>query len=354
MVCTGAVRGGDVMRRYTSLIITAFIAVMMAAIGSGYLAGHADTMDANNPVLSVRAYTTIPAEQAEVLAAEYQKEYNRRVEFIPMAEDDRLETLRGNSTPKADMVVADRETMEALAVEGRFSSYVSEHSDQVPETLKDPEGLWVGVWYDPIVISINNDYMASLKRVPRSWADLAAMPTARISMTDFIASGASSNFLFSLSNQYGEETAFQILSTIHPKVVQYSKYLSTPVRMAGMGESDIAISVCSETMRYVRDGYPLTVIYPEDGTSYILIGTGILQGAENETAAKQFADWLQGDEAQIVQQKNGFFFIPSNPATMAYKSFAGKNIALFRKRPILGSSERQRMLDKWVKEIRFK
>ena len=122
---------------------------------------------------------------------------------------------------------------------------------------------------------------------------------------------------------------FQLLRQMHPKVVQYAKYLSTPVRMAGMDEVDVSIAVQSETMRYINEGYPLKIIYPVDGTAYMLTGTGILKNAPQGAAARNFADWLLGDEAQLVLQRNNFYFVPVNPAALAYKTFAGKNIVLF-------------------------
>ena len=60
------------------------------------------------------------------------------------------------------------------------------------------------------------------------------------------------------------------MQQIHAKVVRYAKYLSTPVRMVGMGEADVAIAVQSETLRYINDNYPISIIYPKDGTAYQL------------------------------------------------------------------------------------
>jgi iron(III) transport system substrate-binding protein len=173
-------------------------------------------------------------------------------------------------------------------------------------------------------------------------------------MTDFLAADAASNLYFSLLMQAGDVVAWQILKDLHPQVVQYAKYLSTPVRMAGMGEADVAVAVASEALRYIRDGYPLTIIYPADGTSYLLVGTGILQGAKHEAQAEEFSDWLLGDEAQTAQQKSGFFFVPTNPATLAYRMFAGKNITLFANQPQFPEQQRRELLDYWMKNIRFK
>ena len=144
-----------------------------------------------------------------------------------------------------------------------------------------------------------------------------------------------------------------MLQQIHPHVVQYAKYLSTPVRMAGMGEVDIAVAVQSEILRYIEDGYPLKIIQPVEGTAYMLTGTGILLDAPHGEQAKKFADWLLTDEAMLVLQTNKFYFIPCNPTTLAYKQLAVRNPSLFNQLADFSREKRQELLDKWVKQVRI-
>ena len=161
--------------------------------------------------------------------------------------------------------------------------------------------------------------------------------------------------MFQLIGNFGDAKTYEILSGIHPKVIQYTKYLSNPVRQAGMGEVDISVAVESETLRYLQNGYPLKIIYPADGTSYLLTGTGITttDAAKSQIAAK-FADWLLGDEAQLYLQTNGFYFIPTNPQTLAYKSFAGKNLILFENTGDFSEKQRQNFLYRWINDVRLK
>ncbi len=143
---------------------------------------------------------------------------------------------------------------------------------------------------------------------------------------------------------------------LHPKVVQYARYLSNPVRQAGMGEVDLSIAVESETLRYIHDGYPLQIIYPSDGTTARVTGTGLLVHARKQDGvmAKAFADWLLSDEVQIALQSHNYFFIPTNPGTIAYKSFAGKNLVLFTQPVTFTDAQKHHLLDEWARDIRFK
>ena len=225
----------------------------------------------------------------------------------------------------------------------------------VANSFRQDDGYWMGVWYDPIVFCVNRDYLRTLHAdIPDTWQALAEQD-ARIGITDFMAADASSNLLYAMTAEFGEEETMAMLGKIHPHVVQYARYLSNPVRQAGMGEVDISIAVESETMRYIHDGYPLQVIYPTDGTTAWITGTGILasSGDKEKVLAQHFADWLLSDEAQIALQSHNYFFVPTNPGTMAYKTFPGKNLTLFTQLPQFSSEQKHNLLDTWAREIRF-
>ena len=123
--------------------------------------------------------------------------------------------------------------------------------------------------------------------------------------------------------------------------------------MVGMAEADVAIAVQSETMRYIHDGYPLTVIYPEDGTTYQLTAVGIVSTSKQQNEANDFVKWLLGDNVQMELQSHQYYYVPTNYSSLTYKEFAGKNISFLEKYTILDSINKKIFLDKWVKEIRL-
>lgn len=340
------------MKRYTSLLWAAFVLVLGATLGATLLEGRADRTGAK-PERIVTAYTTMPPEQASLLAAEYEKLAKVRVHFTPMAPGELARRLHDEGgKAEADLVLADRSVLKRAAREGAFVPYVSESTDSVSRVLKDEEGAWTGVWYDPVVFCFNRDYLRTLPRVPESWSELAAWPGMRLGMTDFFAADAASNLYFTLLSVYGEQEVLHWLSQMHPKVVQYVKFLSTPARMAGMGEVDAAVAVQSETLRYLNDGYSLHIVYPADGTAYMLTGVGLLRKGRPD--AEAFIDWLLSDEAQLVLQREGVFFVPANTDTLAYKQLAGKDLVLFGAEPGFTPEQRQALLDRWLKDVRFK
>lgn len=339
------------MRRYTALLITSFMLLVMAIGGSMYLSGHVENHKQAGTLPSITVYTMLPVETVAPLAEEYERNHKVKVSFIPIDEQELSQRI--GDTGKADLLLADSVVLNHIAAAGWLVPYHSEVGDAVSDELKDPNGFWIGTWYDPMVFCLNRDYVARQDVLPLSWQELANS-NARVGITDLLAADAASNLMFSLVSQYGEENTINMMKKLHPKTVQYSKYLSTPVRMAGMGEVDISIAVQSEVMRYINDGFPLTITYPQEGTSAILIGTGLLLNAPHSEQARAFADWLQGDEAQLTLQRNNFFFVPANRNILAYKKLTGKDIKLFLPFVDLSKERKQGLLDKWMKEVRMK
>lgn len=338
------------MRRYTILILTGIMLILAIAAGATFPAD-ADKKISKVPMQELSAYTTLPPEIVTILAETYEKENHVRINFLPIVPNELIQNLREKP---ADLILTDSNILSTAADLNLLTPYISETNDAVKNKFKDNHDRWIGVWYDPIIFCINKDYLRKLYNIPSTWEELAAAKNVRIGITDFLAADASSNLMFQMIGNFGDEKTYEILSGIHPKVVQYAKFLSNPVLQTGMGEADISIAVESETLRYMQNHYPLKIIYPEDGTACIITGIGIVTTDKiKNPAAANFADWLLSDDAQISLQKNGFYFLSTNPQTLAYKTFAGKNLVLFQNSPRFTEQQRHEFLDRWVKTVRF-
>ena len=345
------------MRRYTVLFLTAFVFVLSAIAGTSYRA----VADERVSEVELSAYTTLPAETVTILAEAYEKESHVRVNFVPLPSKDLIQKTKNDAVSDptvvdtVDLILAESAVLNSLAEQNLLISYTSENIDAVKNNFKDKHDRWTGVWYDPIIFCTNKDFLGKLKEIPDTWTALANFRGVRIGITDFIAADAASNLMFQMIANLGEVETYKILRGLHPKVGQYTKFLSNPVRQAGMGETDISIAVESETIRYMQEGYPLKIIYPADGTAYLLTGVALADKNTAKSAeAKKFADWLLSDNAQLALQSNGFYFISTNPNTLAYKSFAGKNLVLFPNSPTFDEQQRYNFLDRWAKHVRFR
>ncbi|WP_196599469.1 extracellular solute-binding protein [Pectinatus frisingensis] len=346
------------MRRYIPLVfIACSILLILLSINVYWIyqtsTGSQNTGNKNK----ITIYTTLPTQMAAPIAADYEKLNKVKVNFVPLSKQELLDKIKNKTMPlngQGDIILASDDILRQAAAAGILAASTSEQEDVVTKSFKDTNNLWVGVWYDPIIFCANKDYLQSAAFIPRTWEDLTADKDLTIGLTDFLASDVSSGLFYALVEHYGSENTFSFLQKIHPKVLQYSKYLSTPVRMAGMGEVNISIAVQSEALKYLNNNYPLTIIYPEDGTYAEITGTALLKNAPNKLQADYFIQWLLGDDLQLCLQRNGFFFIPTNYSTLAYKTYAGKNIKLFDTfATTLTDAQKKSLLDEWVKNIRL-
>ncbi|HMM21635.1 MAG TPA: extracellular solute-binding protein [Selenomonadales bacterium] len=341
------------MRRYLPVLLLAFFVVVFIVVGTTLLAGYADKQKPES-VKAIMLYTTIPVEQAAVLAQEYEKQAKVRVDVVPMAPADLItKVLTEAGNPRADLVLTSRETLVALNKHKLLAPYSSERIDIIPGRFIDPGNHWTGLWYDPIIFAANRDFIKKQTQPPATWADLAKAGNYRLVITDFLAADAYANLLFTLAEVNGEEEVLELLGKLHPRVVQYAKFLATPPRTVGLGEADMGIAVYSETLRYVLDGFPVDILYPQDGTAFLLTGAGLLKGAPHADETRKFIDWLVQDPAQDVLAQNRFYLIPTNPETRAYKNYNVKNIHLFEYEDKLSAEQKAKLLDKWVQTVRL-
>jgi len=341
------------MRRYQPLLLITFFLVVTIIIGSTYLSGYAGRSNPEN-MKSINVYTTLPIEPLSLLAQEYEKKQHVRINLIPLSEQDLLAHIAlTNTEHRADIMIANQAVLEKAKKSNALLAYTSEQTDIIPERFKEENNFWTGLWYDPIVFAVNQDFIKSIQKEPNKWNDITQDSKNRVCITDFLAAEASANLLYSLIAENGETQTFAYLNKIHGQIVQYPKFLATPVRMVGMGEADIAIATQSETLRYIHNNFPIKIIYPEDGTAFLLTGVGLLVGTEQQVAAKQFIDWLLQNTAHNILAQNNFYVIPTNPETLNYKQYATKNIKLWESKEKFTTAQKSQLLDKWVKTVRF-
>jgi iron(III) transport system substrate-binding protein len=343
------------MRRYSPLLLISFFLIVLAVSGTALLAGYAERQRPENLIKSITVYTTLPVEQVSLLANEYERSSQVRINIVPMPPNELLaRAVAEKNAPKADFLLADASVLREAKKLGLMDVYASEQTDIIPDRFNDKDSYWHGLWYDVFVFAANRDALAQMTDPPLKWTDLTN-GKLRIAITDFLAADAAAQLFFALISSQGEEPALQYLYKLHRQIVQYSKFLSTPVRMAGMGEADLAIAVQSEALRYMNDGFPIKILYPEEGTAYLLFGGGIIKSASNLPEAKAFLDWLLKDSAQAVLSRNKYFYISTNPETTTAKIFAqtNNNSKLFEVKETLTPGQRQKVLDRWVQTVRL-
>ncbi len=344
------------MRRYAPLFLISCFILFTTVLGLTYLSGHADKKLPENSN-SITIYTTLPAEQVSLLAQDFERDHKIHVNIVLLSNQDLITRLEAEKeTPQADVVLADQALLIQLKQMNLLEPCFSEQIDLVPEQFVDADNYWTGLWYDPIIFAANQDFIRTRTVDIGTWNDLVTKedgPKIRLGITDFMTADASATILHTMVALKGEPEALSFFKKIHPQIVQYAKFLTTPIRMVGLGECDVAIAVQSETIRYINDGFPIKILYPEDGTAFHLTGAALVKKATRQTDSIILIDWLLQDNAQWTMQKNKYYFVPVNPESQMVKNLAMKNLELWEAVPKLTAKEKQKLMDTWVQTVRL-
>lgn len=342
------------MRRYLLFYLSAVFVFCVFLFGGILWMNHADQQNGIPFDEEIVLYTTIPQDQANLLASSYQRMHHVKVELTTVTEEELLTKMQSSQTePFADVVLTSSIALKKAEKAGLTEQLYEEQFDMVSNQLKSTEDRWVGVWYDPFVIGLNRDFMVKLSPVPRRWSDIVQPHGMRVVMTDFLMADASAHFLFSYIAKNGQQASYDWLKRLHPNIVSYAKYLSTPSSMIGIGEADAAVTLQSEAIRYIHDGFPIALVYPKEGSPYCLTCCAVMKDSEEKEAAKRFRRWLLSEEAQLILQEQNFFFVPTDPTIPSYHALTYKPYSLWETNPFLTKEEKYKLLDKWVQEIRL-
>ena len=293
-------------------------------------------------------YTTLPADSLTGLAAEYEKNNGVIIQVRQLAERELTAALNERRLEPGALVFSEAALLERN--KNFFMPLLSEQADMLLRQFREQEGLWTGLWFDPIIFAVNRDNL-TLKL--DKWSDLSRAENAvRLGIVDFILSDQAALPFYHTVAESGDEKAFEYWRQLHPKITQYAKFPQTPVRMVALGEADLSIVFQSEALRYMHDGFPVSIIYPQPATPYLLFGVASLkkEGGCSE-AALQFVEWLMLDTPQYLLEQKRIFWVSAHPDSLPYRRYATR--LKLTSANNLDETAKKTLLDRWVRKIRL-
>lgn len=222
---------------------------------------------------------------------------------------------------------------------------------------KISKGRTVGIYAGALGIAYNRELLKEKKlNAPKCWKDLADVAYAgEIQVANPNSSGTAYTELATLTQLFGEDEAFSLLTKIGKNVNQYTKSGSAPSKAAARGETAISIGFMHDMVKLASKGFPLEVVAPCEGTGYEVGAVSIIKGAKNFEAAKQWVEYALDPAVQSRSVEVKAFQVPSNSkSSVAPESPDLASIKLidydFAEYGI--SSTRQRLLARWDKEVK--
>lgn len=224
------------------------------------------------------------------------------VEFLSMSSGEVLSRMRAEKgSPLGDVWFGGGvDSFMVAAKEGLLHPYISPEAQYIDQRFKDPDGYWTGVSIVLVTFVVNKQLAEEANLpIPRTWEDLLnPIYKGEISMSNPGISGTSYTAIASILQRYGDEKGWEFLEALNDNIPYYAERGSEPPQKASLGE--VLIGISPDGINSVREGYPVEVVYPEDGTPWWHSPVAIIEGTNNLEAAKKFVDWVLSEEGQTI------------------------------------------------------
>lgn len=291
-------------------------------------------------------YSELEPKFSLAIVEAYNKEVKGKVKV-------RLITELQEEGPKADLVLAEKRTLNGLLLDQLLKPSKSKAGEELPAMLKHKERYWYGVFYDPTVLLVNQEYSRRVGQENiHSWQDLLRYPEPRLVMENLSNTNSTQNFLGGIADARGETDGLSFLWNLNPLVVKYANFPFSPVRMVAMGQADIALTRRSYVFKYLESSFPAYIVNPKEGSPVNLFCVGQFKDSTLEQENAAFMDWLiSSKEMQRVSLNcaTGYCFILAD-------EFLDRNLELKRlwlNNTYLTAARQEKLTQRWLERVRF-
>lgn len=181
---------------------------------------------------------------------------------------------------------------------------------------------------------------------PTSYQDLLAPEyKGLVSMPSPISSGTGYMFLRQLTNEWGEDAAFDYFEKLSENILQYTSSGSGPVNALIQGEAAIGLGMTAQAVTEINEGMELEVLFFEEGSPTNMYGNAVLTNSASRSCVMEVFNYLATDLCRGANER--FFpdqifkdFVPvleNYPTDIHYGDMSGNTL-----------SEKERLQGKWT------
>lgn len=182
--------------------------------------------------------------------------------------------------------------------------------------------------------------------VPTSYEDLLdPQYEGLISMPSPASSGTGYMFLRQLTNEWGEDEAFEYFEKLSNNVLQFTTSGSGPVNALVLGEAGIGLGVIGQAVTEINDGVDLDIVFFEEGAPYSMYGNAVLANSADRECVMEAFNYLSTD---LCLEDNDLYYpdqifkdhigqVEGFPTDIPYGDMSNDTLA-----------EKERLLEKWT------
>jgi iron(III) transport system substrate-binding protein len=251
-------------------------------------------------------YTSTPIEQAQKIAALFKQQHGIEVELFRSGGSAILSRFQQEMTAgraAADVIThSDPSAANALGKKGFTIPFKPKNFDKIPDAAKAADGMYVGQRLNMMTHYLRSDKVAAADE-PKTWGDLVNPKyKGKLVMTDPSFTSLQVSVVGTMSKLRGWDY-YQKLRLNDVMIVQGNQQVSD---MLKRGERMIAVGALdSYAADLKKEGHPIKTLYPTDGIFIIPSPTSVVKNSPHPNAARLFAEFMIGDDAQKIFPADG-------------------------------------------------
>jgi iron(III) transport system substrate-binding protein len=285
-------------------MVPLLLLAMLTACGQGSSSGSSKNEKVSG---SLTFYTSQPDTDEQKLVAAFNKRYpDVKVNVFRSGTEDvmsKIQAEKKSGKTQADvLLLADAVTFETLKDDHLLLSYKSKEAKDFPKELVDPDGYYTGTKVMATALAVNTK---KVKHMPTSWKVLTDAKTKGQSiMPSPLYSGAAAYNLgiFTRDQQFGW-SFYQNLKKNKLTVVQGN---GDVLKSVASGDKAYGMVVDYIVANAVKQGSPIKLIYPSEGSPVITEPIGIMKSTKNKRAAEAFVDFVLSETGQKLAAQLGY------------------------------------------------
>jgi len=290
------------MKKAVSILLASLMVLSLSACGSKDEAKKDDA-----PIAKVSdkltVYSPHPIEFIDPVVNEFENQTGIKVEVVAAGTGELLKRIEAEGqNPLGDILwggsLSTLEPKKAL-----FEKYQSINEKDVFDDYKNKDGQITRFTVIPSVIMINKNLIGKIKI--EGFQDLLN-PELKGKIANADPSKSSSAFehvinqLYAMGNgdpEKGWDYVTALTKNLDGKLLSGS---SAVYKGVGDGEYTVGLTFEEAAAKYVKDGAPVDIIYPKEGTISKADGVVIIKAAKNMENAKKFIDYVTSKEGQTL------------------------------------------------------